>query len=155
MDSNTNIGKIRELKDTRMGMSYSDMRATGPLTIDDKEGYDLPWHEIIPIRSSIVPKIGHMVQHEESFTTVVDNGDAPSIQRLYGYRLNPVKVMKNIGMPSTYLDTKQMAASDTEINTSLRNMSITTSTEGSGTDPYMEQCYDVAREKRETGVYME
>ena len=123
--------------------------------MDAKEEYNLSLREIIPIRSSRVPKIGHMLQHEESITTVVDIGNALRIHRPDGYRFSPVKVLKNIGMPSTSLDTEQMAVSDTEINTSLSNMSISTGTEGSETDPYMEQCYNVAREKRETSVYME
>ena len=69
----TNIEKIRELTDTKTGRSYSDMRAMGPSTLDVKEEYDISSHEIIPIRFSRVPRIGHMLQHEESLTTVVDN----------------------------------------------------------------------------------
>ena len=52
-----------------MDMFYSNMRATGLSTVDAKEGNDLSLLEITPIRS----KIGHMLQHEGSPTTVVDN----------------------------------------------------------------------------------
>lgn len=44
-----------------------------------------------------MPKIEHMLHHEESLTTVVNNGDALRIHGQDRYRFSPVKVLKNIG----------------------------------------------------------
>ena len=96
-----------------------------------------------------------MLGHEESLTTVVDNGNALRIHRPNGYKLSPVKVMKNIGTPSTSLDTEQMDVRNTEINTSLSDLSTASGVEGSETGPYMEQCHPETEQAREVTYHTE
>ena len=123
----------------------SNTRATGLSIMVAKERTNQSLWEITPIRRSRVHKIGHGLQYEGSHTAVVDHDTVLRIHRPDGYKFSPAQVLKNIRMPSTFIDTEQMAVSNAEINTSLSNMPIITGTEGCETDPYMEQCYKVAR----------
>ena len=88
-------------------------------------------------RSSRVPRIGHILQHEGSLATVVDRGDVIRIHRPDGYRFSTASVLENIGMLSTSLDTERMDVSDTKINTSLSDVSTINGGEGGETGPYM------------------
>ena len=128
-----------------MDILYSDMRATGPSTIEAKVGD----------RSSRVHKIGHTLQNEESLATVVDDGDALRIHRLDRYRFSTVKVRENTRMLSISLDTERMTVRNTKINASLCAMSTTTGVERSETGPNMEQCYPKTEQVCEITNYTE
>ena len=90
------------------------MKATGVSTANDKEGKRQVVKKMPVVGSSIVSKIGYMLQYRGLPTTVVSINAGFRIHR---HNFSQAQVLKNIGKQDITLDKEMMAECNCQIKT--------------------------------------
>ena len=156
------------------------MKVTELSPANNKEGERQSVKKMPAIRSSIVSKIGYMLQYKELPTTLMSINDGLRIHRLNGHKFSPAQVLRTIEKiekmaesscqieiptvrQTSRFDISKGGANirgirdetNTKIGTSYSNMFTIAGVEESKTVLYMEKCHNFTKKECETVTYME